>query len=197
MGDVGFILLAAGASTRLGAPKQLLLYGGRTLIRRAAESALQSLCTPIVVVLGSDAKRIAIELAGMPVTVVENEDWNLGMGGSLRAGLAEAERLTPDLDAVVIAVCDQPLLTSATLDLLVTTFRSTGSPVVASHYAGVDGVPALFARSLFPDLHALDPAEGARGIIRRHGRDVVSVEFPGGELDIDTVVDVERLNAET
>lgn len=196
MPNIGLIVLAAGASTRLGQPKQLLRYRGRTLIRRTVEAGLASKCDPVVVVLGANAEAIAAEIAEMPIRVAKNSDWSLGMGQSLRVALEELERSAPEgLDAVVVCVCDQPLLTAAVIDSLVDKFREAGTPIVASRYADAAGVPALFSRACFDDLRNLAPAEGARVLLRSRRDDVATIDFPGGELDIDTAGDVDRLNA--
>lgn len=188
MARIGLLVLAAGGSARLGTPKQLLSYGGQTLLRRAAETALASVCRPVVVVLGAQAARCRDELSGLSVEVVENTRWAEGMGTSLRAGL---DALTADIEGVVICLCDQPLLSSQVIDALVTAHHKTGGPIAACEYGGTVGVPALFSRALFPELREL--AEGAKPLLRRYGAQVAAVPFPGGVLDIDTPRDYEHL----
>lgn len=169
---------------RLGQPKQLLQFEGESLLRRAARTALDSVCRPIVVVLGADAEKMRPELAGLDARVVENADWARGMGTSLRAGLAALE--PENLDAVVVLLCDQPLLTADVLDALVAAHEATGWPIAASEYGGRRGVPALFARALFPELRALGEAEGARSLLQRHAPEAAPIPFPEGIQDIDT-----------
>ena len=129
---IALILLAAGASTRLGRPKQLLGFRGRSLLRHAAETALASVCRPVVVVLGALADRLQTELTALPVTVALNPAWAEGMAKSIRAGLKEVSSKTPGPDAVVIMLCDQPLITAGMLDQLVSMHRSSGMGIVAS-----------------------------------------------------------------
>ncbi len=190
---VGLVILAAGGSTRLGRPKQLLPYRGRSLLRHTAETAVASVCRPVVVVLGAHAANMEGETCGLPVRVVENSLWRQGMATSLRRGLQALETGDAGTAAVVIALCDQPLVTVQVIDALVLAYRTEGRPIIASAYAGCLGVPALFDRSLFPELRALTGDEGARRIITRHAKDVHGVPLPGGALDLDTPEDCERL----
>ena len=195
MPGVGLILLAAGGSSRLGHPKQLLPYRGRTLLRHAAETALASACRPVVVVLGASADRLRPEVAGLEVSVAENPDWEQGMGSSIRAGLAFLETSVPNLVGVALMLCDQPLLTSASLNALVQSHLDTGSPLVVSEYGGTRGVPAFFSRTLFPELRSLKDAQGAKSIISRHVFEAVALPLPAGVWDVDTESDYERLRS--
>src|SRR5580704_14397123 len=110
MNNIALVLLAAGGSTRMGSPKQLLPYQGRPLIRHAAETALASGCHPVMVVLGSHAAEIRAALEGLDVVVVENTEWEKGIGTSIRAGISGAEIMA--CDGAVLALADQPLITS-------------------------------------------------------------------------------------
>ena len=193
--NVGLILLAAGGSSRLGHPKQLLPYQGRTLLRHAAETALLSACRPVVVVLGSEPDRLRPELTGLEVLVANNPDWEQGMGSSIRAGLAALEASAPDMGGVVLMLCDQPLITSASLGALVQSHLDTGSPLVVSEYGGTRGVPAFFSHALFPELRALKDAQGAKAVIAAHAAEAVALPLPAGVWDVDTAEDFERLRS--
>jgi molybdenum cofactor cytidylyltransferase len=195
MRPVGLVILAAGGSTRLGQPKQLVAYRGRSLLRHAAEVATGTLCRPIVVVLGAHAAEIEAEVRDLPVRVTENPHWTRGLATSLRRGVEILEAAEEEIGAVVIMLCDQPLVSVPAIDGLVQAYRSGGKPIIASAYDGILGVPALFDRRLFPELLALEGEEGARRIIARHPRDVHGIPFPGGTLDIDTPQDCEQLHA--
>ncbi|WP_223646861.1 NTP transferase domain-containing protein [Corallococcus sp. EGB] len=186
---IAVILLAAGGSTRLGQPKQLLRHEGASLVRRAAERALAA-SPAVTVVLGARREEVASELDGLPVRRVDNPDWALGQGSSLRAGL---RALPPDVDGALLMLCDQVRVDAAHLRSLIATFERTRAPIVASAYADTRGVPALFARALFPELESLPPTGGARGLIARDPSRVVEVALPGGEEDVDTVEDTLRL----
>lgn len=183
------IILAAGGSTRLGSPKQLLRYGEQTLIRRAANAAVASTCDRVVVVIGSRAQEMRRELEGLPVTIVENPDWQSGMSSSVRVGLAE---VSGD-DATLIMLCDQPFVTASVIDKLIETYHQTGMPIVASDYGAARGVPALFAQELYPELASLTADEGARRIIAWHPEIVATIEFAAGAVDVDTRDEYRRL----
>jgi molybdenum cofactor cytidylyltransferase len=201
------IVLAAGASTRLGdgRSKQLLRYQGRTLLRNSVEQALASSCRPVVVVLGAEVERCQRELAGLDVHVTINPEWADGMGSSIRAGMTALAASAADARAVVITLCDQPLVTAAFIDRLVqryVTETETGTesavPTVAAEYDGRPGVPALFPRSRFAELSRLDGAAGARHLLRatparRDAKDVVTLPCPEAAVDVDTITDYEAL----
>ena len=181
------ILLAAGSSSRLGRPKQLLPYQGRTLLRRAAETAVAAAGdAPVVVVTGALHAELLPELAGLPVRVVRCPEWERGMGASLKTGLQALETQTSLLDSVTVLLCDQPLLTPALLRQLAETYAATGRPIVASEYGGVRGVPVLFGAEALPLLRQLPDAAGAAQLLKRHPELVATVPFPGGALDVDT-----------
>jgi molybdenum cofactor cytidylyltransferase len=184
---VAVVVLAAGSSTRLGQPKQLLEIGGQTLLRHTLETVLASLADFAVVTLaaGDEASRNALHGLDFRVASVENSQ--LGQSESVRAGLALA---APDCDAVLFVPCDLPLLSSAHLDYLITEYRTTGVPVIASKWNDVVGVPALFDQKVWPEFASLSGDEGARRIIRRYKSETVAVDFAGGAFDLDTPEDV-------
>ena len=183
-GPVALLLLAAGASTRMGQPKQLLPYRGRTLLRHAAETAVASDCAPLVLVTGALHDALVAEVAGLPVQVVHNPAWATGMAASIRAGLAAVAAARPA--AVLVMLADQPLLTPALLRQLVAQQRRTGAPVVAAAYGDALGVPAVFGRAALPALARLEGAQGAAGLIAGFGAAAGRVAFPAGLLDVDT-----------
>jgi molybdenum cofactor cytidylyltransferase len=186
----GVIILAAGASTRMGSPKQLIAYEGKPLIVRAAEAALASRGRPVVIVLGAHAEQVRPVLLRFPVLVTENPAWSEGMASSIRAGIDALSQLTPSLDAAMIALCDQPAFSAAVVDQLVATQRSTGRAIVAARYSGRLGVPALFLREHFPALGALSGEEGARALINGDPDRVASVHIPELALDLDRPEDL-------
>jgi molybdenum cofactor cytidylyltransferase len=193
--SIGIVILAAGESARMGEPKQLLAYRGKTLLRHSLDAALSVPDAPVVVVLGANADLIHGQIDAARVIITQNEDWREGMGGSLSVGLKALLAQHDHLTAALFLVCDQPLLSADLLKLLIAKHEETGREIVAAEYDGALAVPALFGRSLFPELLALKGASGARKVIQTHRSLAIGVPFPGGEFDIDTPSDYERLCA--
>ena len=179
------VVLAAGASARLGRPKQLVAWRGETLVHRAARLALASEVGAVRLVTGHQAEAVAGAVADLPVTCLHNPRAAEGLASSLHRGLEGLDT------AVLLLTCDQPLLTAEHLRALVDTWRRTGAAAVASFYDGVPGVPALFSAPLLPELRALQGDQGARAVLRRHP--VECVPLPGGGVDVDTEEDVRGL----
>jgi len=180
------IVLAAGASRRLGRPKQLVALEGETLLRRAARAALAG-CAPVLVVLGSGADAMAANLAGLPVTLVGNAAWETGMASSIRAGILA---LPAGAEAVLFLVCDQIAVDGALVRRLLEARRDHPDAVIACGYAGTRGTPSIFPARCFPQLLELHGDRGARGLLQ--GDAVVVLSFPGGEADVDLPEDLPR-----
>lgn len=195
--NTGIIILAAGASTRMGQPKQLLRIGKESLIQRVLRTALATVFRPVVVVLGANRETIKPELEAFPVHRVVNETWINGMGSSISAGLRYLLQEESSLDAVIILVGDQPLLNAQALLDLQHLAQTQQAPLVVSHYAHTMGVPALFTRALFPALIALDGATGAKALIQKYRNQAAILEFPEGALDLDTPEDWRAFMAKT
>ncbi len=190
--SVAAILLAAGGSSRLGHPKQLLPFRGRTLLAHAAEAAAHSGCLPLVVVLGASAEACREELRDVSAQIVVNTHWQEGIASSIRLGVETALERAPEASAVVLLLCDQPALSSRAMDDLIAAHRATRKGIAASSYNDTLGAPALFSREYFPALIALRGDEGAKRVIAEHEDDVAAVPFPDGAADIDTAADWER-----
>lgn len=191
--NIAIIILAAGASTRMGTPKQLLLYRGCSLLRQTIETAMASVCQPVVVVLGANAQQISSEVHHPTVTVVENPDWPLGMGSSIRRGILSLETCSQTIDAAVITVCDQPFLSTEIINHLVAAYHSTGKSIVACQYADTLGVPVLFQQIFFSELVTLNESGGAKKLMNKYSKEVFSIPFPLGMIDIDTPRDYQQL----
>lgn len=186
----GAAILAAGASTRMGTPKQLLEIEGKPLLLHAVDAALASTAWPIVVVLGANAEKIRPILARRPVLICENPSWPEGMASSIRAGVTTLQQFSRGLDAALIALCDQPAFSARSIEQLLVTQRTTGRSIVAARYAGRHGAPALFLREHFPTLTSLTGEEGARALLNDEPGRIAAVDLPELELDLDTPADV-------
>jgi molybdenum cofactor cytidylyltransferase len=189
----GIILLAAGASSRLGKPKQLLLYKGKTLLQHGIQVAIDTGSKAIVAVLGANADFLIKETANQSIEVILNKDWNEGMASSIRCGIKYLQEKVPEVDAAIIMVCDQPHVTTQLLKDLVIKYQETGKPIVASSYENNQGTPALFDKTIFAALRELKGDVGAKKIMKAKPDLVVLVNFPLGNIDIDTNENYEEL----
>ena len=186
MRNPGVILLAAGGSTRMGCPKQLLPWGKSTLLRHAGETALQTHCRPIIIVLGCEAEACRYALKGLSITMVINNEWKRGLGSSIRVGMLTLEKEAPDIPGVVLMLADQPTVTPSLLETLVARWSHPAWPIVATLYEEGGGVPALFDRTFFPELRDFTDDRGARGLIAREKNRTALID-PGMHLiDLDT-----------
>jgi molybdenum cofactor cytidylyltransferase len=190
---IPIIILAAGSSSRLGQPKQLLEIEGETLIHRITRQAVESNTGPVVVVLGSQADLVQKNLHDLPVHFCMHADWQNGIGSSIKAGLQVVEKKFPGAAAVILSVCDQPFLEEVHFKKLRNAFRKKEGLVVASRYANTFGVPCLFSKECFPALKNLRDDQGAKPIIEAHQDKASFISFPNGEQDIDTIKDWEAL----
>lgn len=179
------VVLAAGASIRLGQAKQLIEVEGESLLRRTTRLAVEAGCAPVVVVLGFEAERMRAELAGLGVETVENVEWRAGMGSSLRCGVFSLARGEAGPDNLLLLVCDQARLTVEHLRALLARHAGGGSAITASQYAGRAGVPAVFAAALAQELLECGGDRGAREVIRRDPERVQTIEWPEGAIDVD------------
>ena len=185
----GAVILAAGASTRMGEPKQLLSLGGHALVVRAVEAALDSSAWPVVIVLGAHAEKIRPLLARHPVLIADNPAWIEGMASSLRTGIATLQQFSRSLNAAVVALCDQPAFSPAIIARLVAAHHETGRSIVASRYSGRNGAPALFLREHFAALTTLTGEEGARALLNAEPDRIATVDLPEMATDLDTPED--------
>jgi len=192
--QVAAVVLAAGASRRLGQPKQLLLMNGETLLARAVRLAVEAGTARAIVVLGAEDERIRATVDFGDALPVTNSNWQQGMAGSIHAGLRALLENLPAAEAALILACDQPLLTAEHLRALLEAFAAeSGAAIVASAYAGKMGIPAVFPRALFAELLALSGDQGARALLMNPPCPVIPIPFPGGEIDIDLPGDLNQL----
>ena len=172
---VGAIILAAGESRRMGRPKLLLPYKGVPLLRRSVDAAVGGGCRDVVVVLGADRDRYEAQFAGTPARIAYNPDYVEGMSSSIRSGI---EALSPDVQAAVIMLADQPFIDAEIIRRLIETYQTSGMRIVACQYGSVRGVPTLFDRALFLELLLLEGDQGARQVMETYPRHVTAIEIP-------------------
>jgi molybdenum cofactor cytidylyltransferase len=185
----GIVILAAGSSTRLGQPKQLLEFQGTSLIQRITQIAVKAVQKPVVVILGANSSLIHSQLTHLPVHIVNNPDWPQGMTSSIRKGLSALLYYSPDTEGVIFAVCDQPYITPDLFLEMISVGSKSYKSIVACLYNNVFGTPVLFKKEYFDVLLALKDNEGARKIIQNHPESVEGVPFPLGIFDVDTMQD--------
>ena len=192
--NLAAVLLAAGPSTRLGSPKQMVKYRGETLVRRAARLLRESVPGDVVVVTGHEAERVGGEVEEFPVKAVINKDWEKGMGGSIACG---ARSVPPYVDGILVSVCDQWELSGEDLARLVESWKSKPERIHVACWkegdAHVSGPPVIFPGRLRGDLKGLEKKRGARQIIDRYMDIVEFVELESAALDLDRPEDLERL----
>ena len=197
---IAAIVLAAGGSRRLGQPKQLLRLEGETLVERAIRLAGEAGARPVLAILGAQGERIRREVDferlgnRYGAAAVMHAEWEEGVGSSIHAAMERLGELAPDARGVLILGCDQPRLTAEHLRAMMDEFeRQPAAAMVASTYAGIEGIPAIFPAEAFEELRALGGDRGARSVLKGGKWPLIGVAFAGGEVDIDTPTDLKKL----
>jgi molybdenum cofactor cytidylyltransferase len=189
-GRIAGVVLAAGTSSRLGANKLLLRLDSEPLVRRAARQAAEAGLSPVIVVLGHEAVRVAAALGGLAVDTIVNPAYRAGMHGSMQTGIAH---VPGDCAAAVVLLGDMPLVTVAMIEALAERFRRGTEPLVLSLYGEVQAPPTLYARSLFPALAGTGTG-GGREVVLAHRSEAAEIRWPEAVLaDVDRPEDVVRL----
>ena len=189
----GLVILAAGASSRLGEPKQKIIFKGKSLLQRAVETALNSACRPVIVILGAYDHEIKPDIENEDVIVYHNPVWEEGMASSIRLGIEALQKTEQPVSGVILLVCDQPFVDASLLNDMINKKAITGKGIIACAYDNTLGVPALFDKKFFPELLSLEGQEGAKKIIMNHRESVAEMPFPSGSFDIDTIDDYKAL----
>lgn len=189
---VAGIVLAAGRSSRMGRPKQLLPFRGRTVLEWVVDNALASRLHRVIVVLGHAAEAVKPLMEQRKVTTTVNPSYGAGQSSSLKAGLRE---LSEDCEAALFLLGDQPLVTAETIDLLIDVFADSPSPIIIPTFNGRRGNPVLFSRVTFPRIEALHGDCGARTLFQEYSEEIrfVAVNTPAILFDLDTEDDYHRL----
>ncbi|MDP5121281.1 MAG: nucleotidyltransferase family protein [Spirosomaceae bacterium] len=190
--NVAIIILAAGKSSRMGVPKQALEINGKSLIKTVIDTALETKCYPITVVVGANKSAFVSELEPMPVTLIDNPNWEKGMGTSIKMGLVGAFMVEKNFEAVIVLTVDMPFVTTSLINELIEKAADESVKIVACRYGESGGIPALFKRDILTDILELDDAEGAKSVILKHKTETAWVDFPNGNIDLDTPTDLRK-----
>lgn len=191
----GIVILAAGNSSRLGQPKQLLGYKDETLLQHIIAEASKLPDAVVIVVTGANHELIEKNIDSKVKTAF-NSDWELGMSSSINTGLKKLWELHPEIEECIFTVCDQPFVSHSIFENLITEYHKTQKGIVASSYSDTLGTPVLFGKKYFEELFNLKGQEGAKKIINRFLEDTASILFEKGDIDIDTEDDYNRLISE-
>lgn len=192
--NIGILILAAGSSTRMGHPKQLLPWKNTTLVGNAIQNALATRCEAICVVLGANAKLIHKQaIHHHEIEVIENLAWQSGMGSSIAAGMDFILKKNRDFDGILIMLADQPLIDTDYLNKMITLFYSSTHSIVATAYKNRAGVPALFDKSYFTELAQLTQDYGAKELISQNKNEVLTLDPKEKSIDIDTESEYNQL----
>ena len=191
--DIGVIVLAAGDSTRLGRPKQLVEFDGGTLLGHVVTTAIAVSPAHTVVVLGASAAVVRPDVELFAATVVMNNGWKEGIAGSIRLGVETITSTNPNLRAVIMLTCDQPRVTVHLLREMISCYDLITNRIVACEYGDGIGIPALFDRAYFRALRGLRGGNGGKKILLGNLDQIIGVPFPGGAFDVDSERDLDRL----
>ncbi len=189
MSDIPIIILAAGTSSRLGRPKQLLLFNGKALLQHAIDVSIASGIGPVFVVLGYHSDIIRSKVDFSAADILQNDDYKEGMSSSIRIGINHVQQSIPETKGALILLCDQPGISSELLEKMAQKFNRTRKNIVACSYSDVVGVPVIFHHSFFYSLMGLHGDIGARKVILSNLDYVTIISFPEGAVDIDTEKD--------
>jgi FdhD protein len=190
---IATVILAAGGSSRMGSPKQLLPYQGRPLVAHAMEAALRAGLGPVFVVVGANEEQVRGVLRESGAKFVSNAGWEAGIGSSIKAGIAAAAA-DRDVEAAIVMLADQPMIDASVLAGLARLRRERASEAAACSYGGLTGVPALFTRSAFSRLSEIPDRKGAKEVLQVLGDGVALLDCPQAAMDIDTPDDYRRLS---
>ena len=192
--NIEILIMAAGASRRLGQSKQLIEYQGQTLIRRISQEAIRANIGNVTIVSGYDHKRIEQEVQDLEVIIYYNEEWEEGLGASIRNGVKELLKVNPHTDAILLTMVDQPFVDSAHLQKLANAYDPSRSMIIASAYSSTFGVPVLFDSSYFDEMMELKGDEGGKQVLVKYIKNIVEIPFVAGAIDIDEETDLNKLN---
>lgn len=191
--DIAIMILAAGESSRMGEPKQLLPWKDGTLLSNAIKTAKASLANDVFVILGANSKEIRATILEDNIVVLDNPNWKNGLGSSISRGIKYLIESSTSYKGVLIMLCDQPFITSAYLNQTIESFNESEEQIIATDYGNQPGVPAIFHTTYFQELIKLNDDYGAKNILEHYCEDLILIDPKGNELDLDTQEDYKTL----
>jgi molybdenum cofactor cytidylyltransferase len=194
MNRTGIIILAAGSSSRMGEPKQLMMFKNKTLLQHIIGEAKKANLEPVICVTGYHSELITKSIQALDVSIIYNAHWSEGMGSGITTGIKQV--LLSDVDSIILAVSDQPYVSADLFETMKAKKDQSGKGIVACSYAGTLGTPVLFGKEYFKQLNSLNGDQGAKNIVKLNMPDVCTVDFEKGDIDIDTKEDYEKLISE-
>jgi len=190
---ISVLILAAGASSRMGRPKQLLPWKKTTLLGNAIQNAIASEADTVYVVLGANIESIRDEITNHPVETVDNPNWESGLGSSIAAGVTFILKNNIEFDGILIMLADQPLMDTEYLNMMIDTFYRRPESIVATAYRNKAGVPALFDKAYNIELVNLNKDFGAKALIAQKINQVFTINPENKVVDIDTKSEYDKL----
>lgn len=191
--NIAILILAAGASSRMGRPKQLLPWGNTTLLGHSIRIANAARKGQVTVVLGANADFIKSNISMAEVNCAINPNWKSGLGSSLAFGIEYLTKMEDGYDGILIMLCDQPLMDAKFLNRLIDQFKSGKKGIIATQYAERAGVPAIFHSKYFSELTGLNKDFGAKSLLDQHKNDVLELDPLGRAADVDIFEEYQRL----
>lgn len=185
--------MAAGTSSRLGRPKQLVKFQNKFLLQHIIDIVAILDFESTVVVLGAHADKIVESIIPKNCNVLNNKNWSEGIASSIRLGVSESKKLNESLKGILFLLSDQPFVTKQLIEELIQKHANGNQQITACSYKDNIGVPAIFGKEFFPDLLKLTGDVGARKIMMQNKEHVEHIVFKDGSFDIDTEEDVQEL----
>ncbi len=188
--NIGVVILAAGESKRMGVPKQILPIFGVPMLKYLVDEVLDTEAHPVTVVVGANKTKIVPLLENIPIGIIDNPNWQKGMGSSIKMGLVGSYLITKGFDGLIFMTSDMPFVNAEVINKLINTaIEFPNKTIIASKYAGTLGIPVLYKKERFEDILDMKPEHGAKQFFNKYPDEIVSLDFDLGAIDLDTKED--------